>query len=69
MLTAKYHLYVGLSADKINDNRVSLVWNSDQYGESSKKTVYVNAYKEFINESNEVVSTESVDYSVTSYAS
>lgn len=69
VLTAKYHLYVGLSADKINDNTVSLVWQSDQYGESSKKTVYVNAYKEFINESNEVVSTESVDYSVTSYAS
>lgn len=69
MLTARYHLYVGLSADNINDNTVSLVWQSDQYGESSKKTVYVNAYKEFINESNEVVSTESVDYSVTSYAS
>lgn len=69
VLTVKYHLQVGLSADKINDNTVSLVWQSDQYGESSKKTVYVNAYKEFINESNEVVSTESVDYSVTSYAS
>lgn len=68
VLTAKYHLQVGLSADKINDNAVSLVWQSDQYGESSKKTVYVNAYKEFINESNEVVSTEAVDYSVTSYA-
>lgn len=68
-LTVKYYLYVGLSADNINDNTVSLVWQSDQYGESSKKTVYVNAYKEFINESNEVVSTESVDYSVTSYAS
>lgn len=68
VLTAKYHLYVGLSADKINDNTVSLVWQSDQYGESSKKTVYINAYKEFINESNEVVSTEAVDYSVTSYA-
>lgn len=69
VLTARYHLYVGLSADNINDNTVSLVWQGDQYGESSKKTVYVNAYKEFINESNEVVSTESVDYSVTSYAS
>lgn len=68
VLTVKYHLQVGLSADKINDNTVSLVWQSDQYGESSKKTVYVNAYKELINESNEVVSTESVDYSVTSYA-
>lgn len=68
VLTVKYHLQVGLSADKINDNTVSLVWQSDQYGESSKKTVYVNAYKELINESNEVVSTEAVDYSVTSYA-
>lgn len=69
VLKAKYHLYVGLSADKINDNTVSLVWQSDQYGESSKKTVYVKAYKELINESNQVVSTETVDYSVTSYAS
>ena len=69
VLTAKYHLYVGLDADKINDNTVSLVWQSDQYGESSKKTVYVNAYKEFINESNEVVSTEAVEYSITSYSS
>lgn len=69
VLTAKYHLYVGLDANNINDNTVSLVWKSDQYGESSKKTVYVNAYKELTNESNEVVSTESVDYSVTSYAS
>lgn len=68
VLTVKYHLQVGLSADKINDNTVSLVWQSDQYGESSKKTVYVNAYKEFINESNEVVSTENVEYSITSYA-
>lgn len=69
VLTARYHLYVGLSEDNINDNTVSLVWQSGQYGESSKKTVYVNAYKELRNESNDVVSTEAVDYSVTSYAS
>lgn len=69
VLVVKYHLYVGLSTDNINDNTVSLVWQSAQYGESSKKTVYVNAYKELINESNQVVSTEPVDYSVTSYAS
>ena len=69
VLNVKYHLYVGLSADNINDNTVSLVWQSDQYGESSKKTVYVKAYKEVTNESNEVVSTETVDYNVTSYAS
>lgn len=64
----KYRLYVGLGVDNVNDNTVSLVWQSDQYGESSKKTVYVNAYKELINESNQVVSTETVEYSVTSYA-
>lgn len=69
VLNVKYHLYVGLSADNINDNVVSLVWQSDQYGESSKKTVYVNAYKELINESNQVVSTETVEYNITSYSS
>lgn len=63
-----YHIYAGLSANNINKDTVSLVWQSDQYGESSKKTVYINAYKELINESNQVVSTESVEYSVTSYA-
>lgn len=68
VLKVKYHLYVGLSADNINDNTVSLVWQGDQYGQSSKKTVYVKAYKEVTNESNQVVSTEAVDYSVTSYA-
>lgn len=68
-LKVKYHLYVGLSVDNINDNIVSLVWQSDQYGESSKKTVYVNAYKELINESNEVVSAETVEYDITGYAS
>lgn len=68
VLKVKYHLYVGLSADNINDNTVSLVWQSDQYGESSKKTVYVKAYKEVTNESNQVVSTESVEYNITGYA-
>ena len=68
VLKVKYHLYVGLSADNINDNTVSLVWQGGQYGQSSKKTVYVKAYKEVTNESNQVVSTEAVDYSVTSYA-
>ena len=68
VLNVKYHLYVGLSIDNINDNTVSLVWQRDQYGESSKKTVYVNAYKELINESNQVVSTETVEYNITGYA-
>lgn len=63
-----YRLYVGLSVNDTDKDTVSLVWQSDQYGEPSKKTVYVNAYKELINESNQVVSTETVEYSVASYA-
>lgn len=69
VLTVKYYLHVGLDANNINDNTVSLVWQSDQYGESSKKTAYVEAYKELTNESNEVVSTEAVEYNITSYSS
>lgn len=69
VLRIQYHIYAGLSANDINKDTVSLVWQSDQYGESSKKTVYINAYKEAVNESNEVVSTETVEYSVAGYAS
>lgn len=69
VLRIQYHIYAGLSANDINKDTVSLVWQSDQYGESSKKTVYINAYKEAINESNEVVSTETVEYSIVGYAS
>lgn len=69
VLRIQYHIYAGLSANDINKDIVSLVWQSDQYGESSKKTVYINAYKEAVNESNEVVSTETVEYSIVGYAS
>lgn len=69
VLRIQYHIYAGLSANDINKDTVSLVWQSDQYGESSKKTVYINAYKEAVNESNEVVSTETVEYSIAGYAS
>lgn len=69
VLRIQYHIYAGLSANDINKDTVSLVWQSDQYGESSKKTAYINAYKEAVNESNEVVSTETVEYSIAGYAS
>ena len=69
IFTYQYHIYVGTSADNIQDNAVSLVWQNDQYGESSKKSVYVRAYKDKVNESNQVVSTESVTYGIRGYIS
>ena len=69
IFTYQYHIYVGTSAQNIQDNAVSLVWQNDQYGESSKKSVYVRAYKDKVNESNQVVSTESVTYGIRGYIS
>lgn len=69
IFTYQYHIYVGTSAQNIQDNSVSLVWQNDQYGESSKKSVYVRAYKDKVNESNQVVSTESVTYGIRGYIS
>lgn len=60
----EYHIYIGKNADNINQPLVSLVWQSDQYNESSKKTIFVKAYKDKINEQNQVVSTEQVEYGV-----
>lgn len=67
--TYQYHIYVGTSAQNIQDNAVSLVWQNDNYGQSSKKSVYVRAYKDKVNESNQVVSTESVTYGIRGYIS
>ena len=69
IFTYQYHIYVGTSAQNIQDNAVSLVWQNDHYGESSKKSVYVRAYKDKVNESNQVVSTESVAYGIRGYIS
>ena len=69
IFTYQYHIYVGTSAENIQDNAVSLVWQNDQYGQSSKKSVYVRAYKDKVNESNQVVSTESVTYGIRGYIS
>ena len=69
IFTYQYHIYVGTSAQNIQDNAVSLVWQNDQYGQSSKKSVYVRAYKDKVNESNQVVSTESVTYGIRGYIS
>ena len=64
VFTYGYHIYVGPSADQIQQNSMQLVWQSDEYEESSKKPVYVRAYKDKINEQNQVVSTESVEYGI-----
>lgn len=69
IFTYQYHIYVGTSAENIQDNAVSLVWQSDKYGQSYKKSVYVIAYKDKVNESNQVVSTESVAYGIRGYIS
>lgn len=69
IFTYQYHIYVGTSAQNIQDNAVSLVWQNDKYGQSSKKSVYVRAYKDKVNESNKVVSTESVTYGIRGYIS
>ena len=43
---------------------MQLVWQGDQYNQPSKKSVFVKAYKNKINESNQVVSTEQVEYGI-----
>lgn len=64
VFTYEYHIYVGLNNNSINKNFVQLVWQNDQHGQSSKKYVYVKAFKDKINEQGETVSTESVEYIV-----
>ena len=62
--TYKYHIYVGLKADAIQQEHMQLVWQSDQYNQSSKKSVFVKAYKNKIDEHNQIVSTDSVEYGI-----
>lgn len=62
--TYEYHIYIGPNADKIQQKSMQLVWQSDQYNQSSKKSVFVNAYKNKINEHNQIVSTDSVEYGI-----
>ena len=62
--TYEYHVYIGPNSDKIQQKSMQLVWQSDWFGQSSKKSVFVNAYKSKINEQNQVVSTEPVEYGI-----
>lgn len=62
--TYEYHIYIGQTSNKIQQKFMQLVWQGDQYNQSSKKSVFVKAYKNKINESNQVVSTEQVEYGI-----
>lgn len=62
--TYEYHIYIGQTSNTIQQKFMQLVWQGDQYNQSSKKSVFVKAYKNKINESNQVVSTEQVEYGI-----
>ena len=62
--TYEYHIYVGQNASTIQQKFMQLIWQSDQYNQSSKKTVFVKAYKNKIDEHNQIVSTDSVEYGI-----
>lgn len=62
--TYEYHIYIGSNSNTIQQESMQLVWQSDWFGQSSKKSVFVNAYKSKINEQNQVVSTEPVEYGI-----
>lgn len=62
--TYKYYIRIGQNADTIQQEYIQLVWSSDQYTQASKKSVFVKAYKQKINEQGSVVSTEDVEYEI-----
>ena len=64
VFTYKYFIKVGYKLDTLLTDRIQLVWQNDQYSQSSKKTFYVRSYKQKINERGEVVATEQTEYSL-----
>lgn len=64
VFTYKYFINVGYKLDTLLTDRIQLVWQNDQYSQSSKKTFYVNSYKQKINERGEIVATEQTKYSL-----
>lgn len=64
VFTYKYFIKVGYKLDALLTDRIQLVWQNDQYSQSSKKTFYVRSYKQKINERGEVVATEQTGYSL-----
>lgn len=56
--TYRYEIYVGENIDMIQDSTLSFVWESNQFGESSKNVFYVNSVKYKINEAGNTVGSE-----------
>ena len=64
VFTYKYFIKVGYKLDDLLKDRIQLVWQSDQYSQSSKKTFYIKSFKCKINERGETVATEQTGYSL-----
>ena len=64
VFTYKYFIRVGYKLDTLLNDRIQLVWQNDQYSQSSKKTFYVNSFKCKINERGETIATEQTGYSL-----
>ena len=64
VFTYKYFIKVGYKLDDLLKDRIQLVWQNDQYSQSSKKTFYIKSFKCKINERGETVATEQTGYSI-----
>ena len=64
VFTYKYFIKVGYKLDTLLKDRIQLVWQNDQYSQSSKKTFYIKSFKCKINERGETVATEQTEYSI-----
>lgn len=64
VFTYKYFIKVGYELDALLKDRIQLVWQNDQYSQSSKKTFYIKSFKCKINERGETVATEQTGYSL-----
>lgn len=64
IFTYKYFIKVGYKLDTLLKDRIQLVWQNDQYSQSSKKTFYIKSFKCKINERGETVATEQTGYSL-----
>lgn len=62
VFTYKYFIKVGYELDTLLKDRIQLVWQNDQYSQSSKKTFYIKSFKCKINERGETVATEQTGY-------
>lgn len=69
VFTYKYFIKVGYKPDTLLNDRIQLVWQNDQYSQSSKKTFYIKSFKCKINEHGETVATEQTGYSLRNNSS